>query len=53
MITHGTDDSSLGRPLNLLALDDSKVKVVALGLLPDIVRSVVARPQNQIYVKLR
>lgn len=53
MVTHRTNDSSLGRPLNLLTLNDSKVKVIALGLLPDIVRGVITSPKDQIYIKLR
>jgi hypothetical protein len=53
VVTHRTNDSSLGRPLNLLTLNDSKVKVIALGLLPDIVRGVITSPKDQIYIKLR
>ena len=50
MVPHGRDHSRLGGLLQSFALDEGVVQVVALGLLPYIVRCVVPGPQNQVHV---
>ena len=50
MVTHGSDNSSFSGFLQLLTLNEGVVEVVALGLLPNIVRGVITGPQNKINI---
>ena len=50
MVTHGSNNSSFSGFLQLLALNEGVIEVVALGLLPDIVRGVIPGPQNKINI---
>ena len=50
MVAHSSNNSRFGGFLQFLALDEGIVKVVALSLLPNIVRGVIASPQNQINI---
>lgn len=48
MVSHSCNHPRLSGVLYSLTFDEGEVQVVALRLLPDIVRSVVPSPQNQI-----
>lgn len=50
MVSHRRDDSDLGMFFEPLGEEDSEIEVVGLTLLPDVMRSVVSSPQNQIEI---
>ena len=51
MVAHGRDDPCLCGLFDILRLNDGKVEIVALSLLPDIMRRVVSSPQNHIHIQ--
>ena len=50
MVSHRGYNSGFCCFLQFLALNESKVEIVTLGLLPDVVGSVISSPQNKINV---
>lgn len=53
MVAHRSNDSCLCCLSHFLAEHDGEVEIVALGLLPNIMRSVISGPDNQIRVDRR
>ena len=51
MVAHRSDDSGIGHFPHFFAQHSGEVEVVALGLGPDVMRCVVARPDDQVKIK--
>ena len=50
MVTHGSYDSCIGCLSYFLSKEDGEVQIVGLGLLPDVMRSIVPRPNYGIQI---